>query len=345
MKRLLLAALTGALLAPAALAGDNDADTRQLLSALADEAMLPRLERLASSSAKLEASLERHCQTPLLSSLRAARHLWLQTYTDWMEVAPVNWGPTALRRTQRQIAFKPVRPELVEAAVSSDAGRNDAEAERVGVPAKGFAAVEYLLYRQPAKLTEPARCAYLMRQGRNIAAEAKALRADWQDFASELKQAGQPQAKLYPKSELALEELTNLLIAGVNELREKELGKLPSLKREAVLASYSGQGRQLAEAQWRGLQALLTGLPTSGYGLDDYLDRAKEKPVLARQLRNAGTEVADALHALPANLADAASGDREKPATAALAQLQRLLEEQVVQVLDVTVSFNESDGD
>ncbi|AXK40354.1 imelysin family protein [Crenobacter cavernae] len=343
MKRLLLiAALLAAPPAMAAATAEQEAAAERLLSGWATSPLLASIERFASRSAALEPAFESLCAKPAdAKRLAGARAAWQSAYLAWMPVSSFNWGPTALRRTGRQLAFRPARAELITAAITADAGRKADEWDKVGVPAKGFAAIEALLYKQPKSLAEPAACAYLVRLGKEAGDEAKGLAADWRTFADELKHAGEPRAKAYPKASAAVGDVVNLLIAATTELGEKTFGKIAKQKTDSVLGAASGNGRALVAAQWQGLAEVVIG---KDGGLAAYLDTQYEKPVLARQLRDAIAGGKGAIAALPANLAAARPAQLDK-ARAAVARLQDLLENPAAQALDLTVSFNEADGD
>ncbi|RXZ42616.1 imelysin family protein [Crenobacter cavernae] len=342
MKRLLLAAALLAALPATAATAEQEAAAERLLSGWAASPLLASIERFASRSAALETAFKTLCAKPAdAKRLAAARAAWQSAYLAWMPVSSFNWGPTALRRTGRQLAFRPARAELIAAAIASDAGRKTGEWDKVGVPAKGFAAIEALLYKQAKSLAGPAACAYLVRLGKEAGDEAKGLAADWRAFADELKHAGEPGAKAYPKAGGAVGDVVNLMIAATTELGEKTLGKVGKQRTDAVLGAASGNGRALAAAQWQGLAEVVIG--TNG-GLAAYLDTQYEKPVLARQLREAVSDGRLAIAALPANLAAAKPAELDK-ARAAVARLQDLLENPAAQALDLTVSFNEADGD
>lgn len=339
----LLLALPMLAAAPAALAIEPSPRDGQLLREVGETTLLPRYQQLARHSQTLSEALNTLCAAPDAQRLDAARQRWRDAYLDWMAVAPLNWGPTALARSHRQLAFQPARPDAIEQAISADAGRQPDAAQRVGAPARGLAAIEYLLWTRPAQLSQPARCAWLTQQGQDAAAHTAQLAADWREFASQLARAGQADAQLYPKASAAIEELANLLIAGINELRDKTLLKLPRLKADAVPGQRSGSSKAAVLRQFDTLRTLIRGADGKS-GLADYLDHAADKPVLARQLRDSLEASRQAIAALPDPLTPGKAGAGQAAAQA-LKHTQTLLENPVTDALGITVSFNESDGD
>ena len=133
------------------------------------------------------------------------------------------------------------------------------------------------------------------------------------------------------------------LIAGINELRDKTLLKLPRLKADAVPGQRSGSSKAAVLRQFDTLRTLIRGADGKS-GLADYLDHAADKPVLARQLRDSLEASRQAIAALPEPLTPGKPGAGQAAAQA-LKHTQTLLENPVTDALGITVSFNESDGD
>ena len=119
----LLLALPMLAAAPAALAIEPSPRDGQLLREVGETTLLPRYQQLARHSQTLSEALNTLCAAPDAQRLDAARQRWRDAYLDWMAVAPLNWGPTALARSHRQLAFQPARPDAIEQAISADAGR------------------------------------------------------------------------------------------------------------------------------------------------------------------------------------------------------------------------------
>jgi hypothetical protein len=308
---------------------------------LASQALLPRYTALAQHSQQLADSLDRLCQAPSAANLANAREQWRQSYRRWMAVAPLNWGPTAELRSQRLIAFKPTRIALIEQAVSENLGRSKDSYDEAGAAAKGFSAIEYQLFTRQQDLTDATRCAWLQQNGQEIATHTPVLAQAWQDFAANVGRSGQAGA-LYANAAQPLEEIVNLTLAGVNEMH-KELSRLPQQKPELVNAQRSGEGKALLKAQFSLLQTVLTG-SDGQHGIAGLL-AAKGQPAQTKALQDASRSVAAALEKLPENLAQNGHSGREKPAVQALEKLLGQIEGPLAHTLDITLSFNETDGD
>jgi predicted lipoprotein len=258
-----------------------------------------------------------------------------------MRVAALNWGPTAQLRSQRTIAFKPTRTALVDSAVSRSAAHEADVFDTTGTAAKGYTAIEYLLYRPAASLATPGVCTWLQRNADDIGEHSAELQRQWQRFAARIS-AGESADDL-PSSQQALEEIINLTLAGNNELH-KELSRLSSQKPELVSGQRSHSGKRLLQAQFDLLQQLLIGGKGKDFALAQLLEQVRQ-PALAQQLRQRVAAVGKGLAQLPDNLVQVGRSGKEKAAVQALAALLTLLEGPVADSLDITLSFNESDGD
>lgn len=139
--------------------------------------------------------------------------------------------------------------------------------ERVGTPAKGFPALEWLLWTRPVEPGSPA-CRYAALLAREIDAEAQALSKAFAELAQRA-WANDEQAAV-----AAMGELLNQWVGGLQRLRwdhmEKPLrsavGGKPAYPRAA-----SGGTRQSWASRWQALRALGVAqgntVPAPGEGL------------------------------------------------------------------------------
>ena len=337
---LILSALLCAGTTHAATAVPPEATPRYVQYVLNDT-LLPRYQQLADANRALASQLQHHCARPDKAALTAVRQQWQQAYGSWKRVAALNWGPTAQLRSQRTLAVRPTRPALVDSAVSRSAAHEADVFDTTGTAAKGYTAIEYLLYRPAASLATPGVCTWLQRNTDKLGGHSAELQRQWQRFAARIS-AGETADDL-PSSQQALEEIINLTLAGNNELH-KELSRLSSQKPELVSGQRSHSGKRLLQAQFDLLQQLLIGGKGKDFALAQLLEQGQQ-PALAQQLRQRVTAVNKGLAQLPDDLVQVGRSGKEKAAVAALAALLTLLEGPVADSLDITLSFNESDGD
>lgn len=301
----------------------------------------PRANAFATEAAALPRAIENVCTNASGDALRDARAKWRSATSAWDQLAAVAVGPLLQRRSIRQIDFTPTRPELIERAIK--AGPADAQAmERIGTPAKGLPALEWLLWTKPVAAGTPA-CRYAVLVAAEVEAEAQALAQAFGELAAR-DWASDEEAAV-----AAMGEILNQWVGGIERLRwagiEKPIrsagGKPPAFARAA-----SGSSRQSWQSQWQGLRALGAatgnGIPEPGTGLvplETYLRGRGLNPLankLAAAVGQAGRQV---------NAAAPADGNSALAASRSLAGLKRLAEAQVAPALEVNIGFSDADGD
>lgn len=304
----------------------------------------PASKEFAGQSARLMPAIKQLCEAPPDSaiSLRQAREQWTAVMKDWERLSAVAIGPLLQRRSLRQIDFAPTRPELIARAVEK-APANAADMERVGTPAKGFPALEYLLWTRPAR-PGSAECRYAELVAADLDREAQALA---QGFAQAAGQEWDEEAAVP-----AMGEVLNQWVGGLERLRwgemERPLRARSSGAREASAYARAASAQTAASwsAQWKGLRevAVLTvaQAPQPGAGLvplETYL-RGRGLNPAADALAKAVARVDEKFKRLNPT-SDASVLD----ATHELAALKRLAEAEIAPALQVNIGFSDADGD
>jgi predicted lipoprotein len=113
--------------------------------------LAPRARDLVLRAEALAAALSAACVAPGgAGAMDAARVAWAEAALAYGRLSAVSVGPLLRRRSTRQIDFAPTRPELIRRAIASAPA--DLQAlERIGTPAKGLPALEWLLWPQPVE--------------------------------------------------------------------------------------------------------------------------------------------------------------------------------------------------
>lgn len=288
------------------------------------------------------------------SALKEARAQWQTTAMAWDGLSAVAVGPLLTRRSQRQIDFAPTRPELIKRAILSDPA--DALAmERIGTPAKGFPALEWLLWTRPDAGTLPntPACHYAEQIASEIQAEATALSRDFKALAAPGSFADREVVTV------AMNEMVNQWIGGLERLRwtqmEKPLMRALSAKPDArsppdFPRSASSTTVQSWAAQWKGIARITLApqtppqLPGEGpLSLEIYL-RGRGMQALADKLVDLSQNVE---RALPSTASSTGFAGKTEllAATKAVADLKRFAEMEMSAALDVNIGFSDADGD
>lgn len=303
----------------------------------------PAAQRFAADAGELTAALRGHCDAGGAASLADARSRYGAAVEAWERLSAVAVGPLLERRSLRAIDFAPPRPALIERAIGAQP-RGAEAMERVGTPAKGLPALEWLLWTRPVERDTPA-CRYAVEVAADIGREADALagafdalaRRDWSGD-----EAAGP----------AMAEALNQWLGGLERLRwagiERPLraaadaGDAPAFPRRT-----SGSTGAAWAAEWDMLRALgraAEGVepPPPGQGLvpfETYL-RGRGLNPQADALRRAVGQADTALRGLTPD-----SGPRLEAAARALDALARHVEGEVAPALEVGIGFSDADGD
>jgi predicted lipoprotein len=298
---------------------------------------------------------------------------WQTSIIVWDRLAAVAIGPLLQRRAMRQIDFAPTRPELIERAIVS-LGQAKAKAvvdadatadstakamERIGTPAKGFPALEWLLWTRPVQPGSSA-CHYAHQLASDIRDEARALAQAFAALAALDASANEEAASP------AMAELLNQWVGALERLRWAQMEKplrstgqsarraatsaAPAPSASAFPRSASGSTAPGWVAQWEAIRVMgvasrapmSESVPAPGQGLvslETYL-RGRGLNPLANKLAASVGQVQQALpDATPANSAKVLA------ATRPLGQLKRLVEAEVAPALEVNIGFSDADGD
>lgn len=316
---------------PAAVA---PAGAPQFLASAYRDSFQPRATAFAAESAALNQAIDTLCEAPAAeaaSALAAARTQWQATTTAWDRLAGVAVGPLVQRRALTALDFNPTRPALIERAIGSAPVGAEAM-ERVGTPAKGIPALEWLLWTKKPAPQSPA-CRYTQQVAIELAREGAALSAGFAERVA-TDWAADP-ARTY----LAWQELFNQWLGGFERLRWTQIdkplktvetssaGKAPVFARAA-----SGHAAQSWAAHWEALRSLAAPVAQS-------LAASGQQPLADRLVQSVAEADAAMRRATPADLPALPA------ATRALAGVKKLIEAEVAPALEVVVGFSDGDGD
>ena len=300
------------------------------------EAFVPRAAAFAEASGQLSSAVGALCEAPAdgaAAALEAARAQWRNTTAAWDRLAGIAVGPVVKRRALTALDFNPTRPATIERAIKT-APSTPEQMERIGTPAKGIPALEWLLWSaSPAPAPQSPTCRYTQQVAQDLQREAAAIAEGFGTLAATDWKAD-PE-----RTNLALQELINQWLGGVERLRwtqiEKPLkaaetssgGKAPAFTRMAsghTAQSWAAQGEALSELAPPVADAL----------------RARGHGPLADRLAQSVTQAEPAMRAAtPADAAGLGAAVRE------LGALKKLIEAEVAPALDVTIGFSDGDGD
>jgi len=329
-------------------------DTVHALQGIYGHWALPRAQDFDRSARALVPAVAALCEAPAAgakAALEYTRTAWLATARAWEQLSAVSVGPVIARRSQRAIDFTPTRPALIEKAIAAQPQGAKAF-ERIGTPAKGLPALEWLLWTRPAQPGSPA-CSYAHEVAQDVARESAALGKAFADASGTDWGAEDEQEQ----STQAISEFVNQWVGGIERLRWAQMDK-------PLRAAGSGSGARTPDyprtasgstlpawaATWGGLRSLTTlpahaHIPAAGEALvplEMYL-RGKGLNPLADKLRQATDKV-------DASMAQVQKSGLQNTAAIQqtardLAALKFLAESEVAPALQVSIGFSDADGD
>lgn len=307
----------------------------------------PRAAELHQQAGALARSVRALCNAPgpANDAMAAARAQWWQAVTAWERLSAVAVGPVIERRSGRQIDFTPTRPALIDKAIAA-APSGPRAMERVGTPAKGFPALEWLLWVRPAAPATPA-CGYAVEVAADIERETQALTAGFDAAAG---RAGAGAAVDEAAAVSAMNEAINQWVGAIERLRWAQMEKpLKSGRPGDWPRAASGHTAASWAAHWQAVKGLTVfegdRAPAPGSGLvpiETYL-RGRGLNPLADRLVQAARRVDARIDTLAAQRQPQAAA--VSAAAMALGDLKRLAESEVAPALDVRIGFSDADGD
>ena len=300
-----------------------------------------RADRFAAESTGLGKAITAYCDAAPAANMRTARAQWRATVAAWDALAAQSTGPLIERRSARSIDFAPVRSPLLQRAIAA-APTTVQDLDAVGAPARGFAALEWLLWHDKVK-PRSAACSYATLVALDIGREADALAVAARARAEE---------DLEPEEAAArLGESVNQWVGGIEQLRwafmRKPLevadtrGEAPAYPR-----SLGGQTAAAWRARWETLRAAAVlgqrAVPVPGEASVPFetLLRGRGLNDLADQL----VATSDWVDGTFRSLAPKDPGS-VRAAAAALGALAQFAQDRLAPALAVSIGFSDADGD
>ncbi|MEG1768329.1 MAG: imelysin family protein [Comamonas sp.] len=293
------------------------------------------------SAQAMVGSWQQYCEGK--GSATEVRERWRAAATDWERLSAVALGPLIERRSMRLIDFQPLRPAAVRKAITT-APTDLLGMERVGAPAKGFPALEWLLWTEAAAPNTPA-CRYATLAAREVHAEAQALQKGF----AKLAQTPWDEDESMAAPEL-MAEFINQWIGGLERLRWQQMEKPVRSQGKAAKPDFARSASQTTlqswRAQWSALQTLAVhtagAVPVAGKDIVPI-----ELYLRGRGLNDLAQQWVNAVQAANQAMAQLASTDKDAvlQAVKALNQVKQQMQDKVAPALQVNIGFSDADGD
>ena len=212
----------------------------------------PRAREFEAEAGQLRDQLQSACSAAPQrdSALCEIRGRWRRTALAFDRLAGVSVGPLLSRRSARQIDFWPIRPEAVTRAILS-APRDLRALERIGTPAKGLGALEWILWFRPGPRGQDA-CGYAALLAEELYQEARALAQAFGELAQRDWNEQPEQAAT------AMAEIVNQWVGGLETLRWQRMDRprRSGAGKTRYPRQAGGIAAQSCSARWEALAAL-----------------------------------------------------------------------------------------
>lgn len=322
-----------------ALAGPSDA----VLSEVVKQHILPRFETLAQQAGNLGRTAAQDCN-PESQALRVA---YGDAFDAWIAASHLRFGPTERKDRAYALAFWPdtrgITPRTL-AGLIADAdpvARNADDYAQVSIAARGFYAMEFLLYDPATRnLGQTAyRCTLMRAVAMDIANVSQEILDDWQGGYADL--LTDPSADgPYRNEDEAMQELFKALSTGLQFTSDTRLGR--------PLGTFERPRPKRAEAWRSGRSARHVALSLASLR-DLALRLAGDDAALAGRLEQAFQRAQDKLESLDdpvfAGVANPQARIRVEAVQVLIDKIRDIVRTELGPRLGVAAGFNAMDGD
>jgi predicted lipoprotein len=341
-------------------------DRNEAVAAIVDDVILPTLLETVVKAAALRTAAEALEGTPDQGSLDAAQQAWRDARAPWRRSDAFRFGPVVDLGLLGSIDWSPTKPPTIEEIVAGTDALDPAAVESLGSSAKGFMALEYLLFDNSGdepilaalgdETTGARRRLFVRLLADNLHQKLLQVSDGWArdkgNYADALARPGES-SPVYPTTKKAVDEIVNQLVFQAEVVANAKIGKPfgkqsgGELLPDAEESWRSDNSLADLEATWRGLENVYEGRTegTGGLGIADMVAfQTKDVDGATRDAFAAAFAAADAIPP-PLRLAFSADPAAVEAAWTRGKELKRVLATDVVGVLGVTLSFNDNDGD
>lgn len=342
--------VAGALVAGAC--GGGDPPSRpDVTAAIADDVVVPSLERLVAATAALVDSTEALCAAPDAATVATARDRLAAARDAWSRNDALTFGPVEDRHSSAVIDW-PVDAADIESLIADTAVELDLErlGRRIGADQRGLGAIDHVLGPPTdtdallaALDADPRRCDFLVGVAVVAAEEAALLPDDWTvDFEDE----GPYRDTFSAVDGGGVDQVVNRAILVLEAMTDRELGAAlgafeDDADPEAIVEGPAGLGVADLDHRLEGVRTVVIGTGDVD-GLAPLLGDD-----LTGRLRRQFDAAALAIDALDPPLRAAVENDATTVAAAreAIKAVQVTVATEVVSMLGVTIGFSDADGD
>lgn len=225
------ALVSSALLSTSVAAAPAEQDWQALNNTLVQQHILPRYQQLQSSSETLAAQSASLCQSFSPAQLEITREAYHQTMSAWQALQHIQFGPIQNLMRNFSMQFWPDKKNLIGKQVAvllKEQKPETLDTEymfQASIGVKGLPAMERLLFADQAENTL-ANNSYACRLNSTIATyielNAQGTVSEWQDFATEISNAGDGES-YYESHQEAAVDMMKAMVEPIEVIRDLKL--------------------------------------------------------------------------------------------------------------------------
>lgn len=338
-------------------------DPRPVLAALATNVVVPAWKTLDDEAEGLKNALAEVSRAPSDASVEKARQAFISTRGAWKRTEAFRVGPAEIDTWKSSIDFWPASADAVAKATSNPKTSTKEGVESLGANAKGFMAIEYLLFDSananasvlPSFTTAPdaqARRGYLAALGEVLRGDAAKFYDLWNPAGKNLAKELAEGSGFFVSAKVATDQLVRQACFTSIAIESTRLGK-PLGRQNGGTPVPAAEESPRSDGSIRDLDSALAGLSAiyrgvgekDDLGLDD-LVRAKNPTVDEHVVRDLdATRASIAEIPPPLRLALTRDPGKVQAAFDASKKLKNTLATELVSALGTTLTFSDSDGD
>ncbi|MCB9708443.1 MAG: imelysin family protein [Myxococcales bacterium] len=341
----------------------TDTDSRkEVLASLGQAVILDGYQTFSQDTLALHTASSAFCSAPDENSLEQAQAAWDKARESWKRMEVFAFGPYVKYpdRLGPNIDFWPARGDLIGEVLADDDAITTESMPSRGAARRGLPVLEYLLYAEKdasldAFSSQDRRCEYLMAASADLNHLALAMLKAW-DPAQQgyLKELTEPHSgSMYMNSQEAMSEVVNRMAFSIEDIRRDKLGaplgdtQIGIAHPESVESFYSGRSLKDIRDVLSTIEVLFSGSEKKNARGLVSLPSLKERKDLIDAFSAKFGQVTGDLDAIDGPLSSAV---QEQPAFVeraikSLGELQTLIHADVMNVLGLSIAFNDTDGD
>ncbi len=328
-----------------------DFDRKAMLTNWIDNIIIPSFDQFATDANSLQTSVKDYLKKGDQGSLQNLQNELITTYTAFQQIKAFEAGPAEDVSLRASLNTYPTDPGKINQNILNG---NTNISSASNLTARGFPAMDYLLFSPNVDLNDPKTRAYLQLLANDIAALANSVSTNWKnERASFIAASGTDLGS-------SLGQMVNAINKDYEVVKNAKIG-FPAGKKtlgktypEACEAYYGGYSISLAIANIKAIQNFYQGVSfdqsRKGLSLEDYiiaLGTTTDNGDLDIVIDSQFDEAIKLLQNITTPLSDAVNNDADAVSDAYLAIQQnvRYLKVDMPSAMGVLITYQDNDGD